>query len=111
MDDQPSVRERGGAHRIRGIARTAACPTASRLSTHTLSSVSASVCQNHALAIMSYNGDIDFGLIADYDTMAGVDFIADGIGTEIAALLDASKAAPAGRQPESAPEPAAQSAP
>jgi diacylglycerol O-acyltransferase len=68
--------------------------------------------QNHALAIaiMSYNGDIDFGLIADYDTMADVDFIADGIDTEIAALLDASKVAPAGRQPESAPEPAAQSA-
>ncbi len=64
---------------------------------------------NHALAIaiMSYNGGIDFGLIADYDTMADLDVIADGLKVEIAELLDASKA-PA--EPEAASEPAAQGA-
>ena len=36
--------------------------------------------ENHALAIaiMSYNGGIDFGLLADYDAMEDVDLIADG---------------------------------
>jgi diacylglycerol O-acyltransferase len=37
--------------------------------------------ENHALAIaiMSYNGSIDFGLLADYDAMEDVDAIAAGI--------------------------------
>ena len=36
--------------------------------------------ENHALAIaiMSYNGGINFGLLADYDSMEDVDLIADG---------------------------------
>ena len=49
--------------------------------------------ENHALAIaiMSYNGRIDFGLLADYDTMDDVELIADGIQEAIAELLDAAQ--------------------
>ncbi|MGZ5332470.1 MAG: WS/DGAT/MGAT family O-acyltransferase [Solirubrobacterales bacterium] len=51
--------------------------------------------QHHALAIaiMSYNGGIDFGLLADYDTMEDVEVIADGVSESIAELIKASKGA------------------
>ena len=55
--------------------------------------------ENHALAIaiISYNGSIDFGLLADYDAMEDVDAIATGIAEsveELAAEADrATKAA------------------
>ena len=39
-----------------------------------------------AVAIMSYNGGIDFGLLADYDAMDDVDAITDGIESSIAEL-------------------------
>jgi diacylglycerol O-acyltransferase len=44
--------------------------------------------QHHALAvaIMSYNGGIDFGLLADYDAMDDADVIAEGIESSIAEL-------------------------
>jgi diacylglycerol O-acyltransferase / wax synthase len=50
---------------------------------------------NQALfvAIMSYNGGINFGLLADYDAMEDVDVIASGIETAIAKLVDAAAAA------------------
>jgi diacylglycerol O-acyltransferase / wax synthase len=50
---------------------------------------------NQALfvAIMSYNGGINFGLLADYDSMDDVDVIASGIETAIAELVDAAAAA------------------
>ena len=50
---------------------------------------------NQALfvAIMSYNGGINFGLLADYDSMEDVDVIASGIETAIAELVDAAAAA------------------
>jgi diacylglycerol O-acyltransferase len=60
--------------------------------------------ENHALAIAvaSYNGGIDFGLLADYDAMDDVDVIAEGIESAIAELLhetdrvaDERQAAPA----------------
>ena len=46
--------------------------------------------QNHALAvaIMSYNGGLDFGLLADYDAMDDVEAIAAGIEESIAELLE-----------------------
>jgi WS/DGAT/MGAT family acyltransferase len=49
---------------------------------------------NQALfvAIMSYNGGINFGLLADYDSMDDVDVIASGIETAIAELVDAAAA-------------------
>ncbi len=50
---------------------------------------------NQALfvAIMSYNGGVNFGLLADYDTMDDVDVVAQGIDTAIAELVDAAAAA------------------
>ena len=50
---------------------------------------------NQALfvAIMSYNGGINFGLLADYDSMDDVDVIASGIETAIAELVDAAATA------------------
>ncbi len=49
--------------------------------------------ENHALAIaiMSYNGKIDFGLLGDYDAMEDITFVAEGIEAEIKQLLEAAK--------------------
>jgi diacylglycerol O-acyltransferase / wax synthase len=49
--------------------------------------------ENHALAIaiMSYNGGIDFGLLSDYDAMDDVDLIVDGISESLAELAEAAK--------------------
>ncbi len=49
--------------------------------------------ENHALAIaiMSYNGRINFGLLADYDSMEDVDAIAEGITESLSELTDAAK--------------------
>jgi WS/DGAT/MGAT family acyltransferase len=44
-----------------------------------------------AIAIMSYNGGIDYGLLADYDAMPDVDVIAEGIDDALAELLDAAR--------------------
>ena len=51
--------------------------------------------QNHALAIaiMSYNGTVDFGLLADYDAMPDVEYVADSIRKSLNDLLDAARAA------------------
>jgi WS/DGAT/MGAT family acyltransferase len=49
-----------------------------------------------ALAIMSYNGGIDFGLLADYDTMDDVEVIANGITEALGDLLEAAKEAERG---------------
>ena len=58
---------------------------------------------NQALfvAIMSYNGGIDFGLLADYDSIDDVDAIAEGIERSIAELVEA-----AGEHSSREPEPA-----
>ena len=50
---------------------------------------------NQALfvAIMSYNGGVNFGLLADYDAMDDVDVIAQGIEAAIAELVDATASA------------------
>jgi diacylglycerol O-acyltransferase / wax synthase len=49
--------------------------------------------QNHALAIaiMSYNGTVDFGLLADYDAMPDVEYVADSIRKSLDDLLDAAR--------------------
>ena len=52
------------------------------------------------VAIMSYNGGINFGLLADYDSIDDIDVIAEGIERSIAELADAAEAA------SQAPEPA-----
>ncbi len=48
---------------------------------------------NHALAIaiMSYNGGIDFGLLGDYDALPDIDVIADGIADSLAELLEVAR--------------------
>src|SRR5215211_2564549 len=58
--------------------------------------------ENHALAIaiMSYNGKLGFGLLADYDAMEDIDMIATGLSESLADLLAAAEAAEAGRQSE-----------
>ena len=56
--------------------------------------------QNHALAIaiMSYNGKIDFGLLGDYDSMEDIVLLAEGIEAEVKALLTAAKQADKGNK-------------
>jgi diacylglycerol O-acyltransferase / wax synthase len=51
--------------------------------------------EQHALAvaIMSYNGGIDFGLLADYDAMDDIDVVAEGIEAAISELSEAAKRA------------------
>ena len=52
--------------------------------------------KNHALAvaIMSYNGGIDYGLLGDYDALPDIDVIADGIDAALAELLEAAGGPP-----------------
>ena len=48
--------------------------------------------QNHALAvaIMSYNGKVGFGLLADYDSMEDVEVVSNGISESLAELEEAA---------------------
>ena len=48
---------------------------------------------NHALAvaIMSYNGGIDFGLLGDYDQMADIEHVSAGLESSLAELVKAAK--------------------
>ncbi len=54
--------------------------------------------ENHALAvaIMSYNGGLDYGLLGDYDAMPDIDLVADGIGLALEQLLAAARGAGTG---------------
>jgi hypothetical protein len=49
--------------------------------------------QHHALAvaIMSYDGGIDYGLLGDYDALGDIDVIAEGIHESLAQLLGAAR--------------------
>jgi WS/DGAT/MGAT family acyltransferase len=53
--------------------------------------------QNHALAvaIMSYNGKVGFGLLADYDSMEDIELLSEGIAGSLAELEQAAGAATA----------------
>jgi diacylglycerol O-acyltransferase len=53
--------------------------------------------QNHALAvaIMSYNGKVGFGLLADYDSMEDIEVLASGINDSLAELEAAAAASAA----------------
>ncbi len=48
-----------------------------------------------AVAIMSYDGRVDYGLLGDFDAMPDIDVVAAGIDTALAELLAASAPAPA----------------
>jgi WS/DGAT/MGAT family acyltransferase len=56
--------------------------------------------ENHALAIaiMSYNGGIDFGLLGDYDAMEDIEMIATGLNESLGDLLAAAEAVEARSQ-------------
>jgi diacylglycerol O-acyltransferase / wax synthase len=58
--------------------------------------------ENHALAIaiMSYHGGIDFGLLGDYDAMEDIDMLATGLSESLSDLLAAAEAAEARAQQE-----------
>jgi diacylglycerol O-acyltransferase len=49
--------------------------------------------ENHALAIaiMSYNGGLDYGLLGDYDAMPDIDLVAEGIDIALEELLAAAR--------------------
>ncbi|MEY2534423.1 MAG: diacylglycerol O-acyltransferase / wax synthase [bacterium] len=51
--------------------------------------------RDHALAvaIMSYNGHMNFGLLGDYDAMADIDTLAEGIEASLAELVALARAA------------------
>ncbi len=53
--------------------------------------------RNHALAvaIMSYDGGLNFGLLADYDAMPDIDLLADALQDSIDELLELSASAQA----------------
>ncbi len=53
--------------------------------------------QNHALAvaIMSYNGKVGFGLLADYDSMEDIELLGSGLGDALAELETAASGAAA----------------
>ncbi|MFZ0042678.1 MAG: wax ester/triacylglycerol synthase family O-acyltransferase [Solirubrobacteraceae bacterium] len=44
-----------------------------------------------AIAIMSYNGSLDYGLLGDYDAIPDLDLIAEGIEATLAQLLEAAR--------------------
>jgi diacylglycerol O-acyltransferase / wax synthase len=47
-----------------------------------------------AIAIMSYNGKVDVGLMGDYDAMPDLDDFAGYVEDELDALLEAAGASP-----------------
>jgi hypothetical protein len=70
--------------------------------------------RNHALAIaiMSYDGGIDYGLLGDYDALGDIDIVAEGIEDGLNELLAAARAAAQGQPPpRQRSKPAAPAAP
>ena len=56
--------------------------------------------EDHALAIaiMSYNGGLDFGLLGDYDALPDIELIAEGIEASLAELLAVARGEQAARR-------------
>jgi diacylglycerol O-acyltransferase len=63
--------------------------------------------EHHALAvaIMSYDGQLAYGLLGDYDALADIDVVAVGIDESLQQLLDAAQAEPHGADPARADRP------
>jgi WS/DGAT/MGAT family acyltransferase len=61
--------------------------------------------ENHALAIaiMSYNGGLDFGLLGDYDALPDIDVIAEGISASLAELLAVARGEKSSRRKPASP--------
>ena len=49
--------------------------------------------ENHALAIaiMSYNGQMNFGLLGDFDALPDIDSIGENIAAELATLVSLAR--------------------
>ena len=64
--------------------------------------------KNHALAvaIMSYNGRIEYGLLGDYDALPDIGVIATGIESSLAELVAAAQNGGASRPARKRPRPA-----
>jgi hypothetical protein len=60
--------------------------------------------ENHglAIAIMSYNGGIDYGLLGDYDALPDIDVIAAGIDDALQELLGIARGGQTPSRPRSA---------
>jgi WS/DGAT/MGAT family acyltransferase len=61
--------------------------------------------EHHALAvaIMSYDGGLDYGLLGDYDALPDIDVIADGIESSLAELVRAARGKPSETVPTTPP--------
>jgi hypothetical protein len=62
--------------------------------------------EDHALAIaiMSYNGSLDFGLLGDFDAMPDMDFVAEAIEAATAELLALARGGGGSDGPVSSPK-------
>jgi WS/DGAT/MGAT family acyltransferase len=69
--------------------------------------------KDHALAvaIMSYQGGIDYGLLGDYDALPDIDVIAEGIEASLGELLEAARGRAARQSRRTAAEGSANGAP
>jgi hypothetical protein len=56
-----------------------------------------------AIAIMSYNGQMNFGLLGDYDALPDLDRIGDGIEASLAELLALARRRSAPARPAGGP--------
>jgi diacylglycerol O-acyltransferase / wax synthase len=54
-----------------------------------------------AIAIISYNGRMNFGLLSDYDALPDIDVIGEGIRASLAELVELARAREAEREPAS----------
>jgi diacylglycerol O-acyltransferase / wax synthase len=52
-----------------------------------------------AIAIMSYNGQMNFGLLGDLDALDDIDLIADSIAAELAELVELARASGVATKP------------
>jgi WS/DGAT/MGAT family acyltransferase len=60
-----------------------------------------------AIAIMSYDGGIDYGLLGDFDALGDIEVIAQGIDATLTELLEAARARPAEAEQATPPAPRA----
>ena len=61
-----------------------------------------------AIAIISYNGRVDFGLLGDYDAMDDIDFVASAIRESLQELVEAARSAETGPRAPGRGQPALQ---
>ncbi len=59
--------------------------------------------ENHALAvaIMSYNGNLEYGLLGDFDALPDIEVVADGLDTALQELLETVRGDSGGKKPAS----------